>query len=561
MKRGLITVLMLLIFFGANAQDEQQPNENPKTQKPKLPCMTGHYLTAEGGLGIQGMNYDLLVPGDVNSDVFGFDVKAGYRYYFHPNFGVGFGLRFQSYGAEAKVNYVQEISGVLDYYTPPREYLHRTFYNDYVEKQNVVMTEIPIEWFMQFSLARRLKLNIGLGLQANLFNITNNYKNSSGEISTHAYYDEIHLDAYDLPRYSLYDTSGFRGHYKYDVTVSAIGEIGLLYALNSRLELAMNFTGTYGLIKAMKNYSGKHIFDPGCELQDDETFPSYEPAYNAVLTTQAKDVKFVSMGVTFGIRFRMSKKDPTVALEFDEALGKARRLKETEDEDLNLMEALEDDEIERRRRKQDTIELAEKERQHRQVEDEEFYITPQGDTVWNKKPEVDSLKQVVVEEPKDTVKVIEEPKDTVKVVEEPKDTVKVVEEPKEEVVIVEKDITGELNNLIKNLNTNACEFNQTNPKNRKKQFSDIDKLANLLKENPDVILEAVGHTCDIGSVEANKEVGMHRAEYIKAELVSRGVPEKQIRCTTKWFTEPLVPNTSESNRMKNRRYELKIIKK
>ena len=541
MKRGLITVLMLLIFFGANAQDEQQPNENPKTQKPKLPCMTGHYLTAEGGLGIQGMNYDLLVPGDVNSDVFGFDVKAGYRYYFHPNFGVGFGLRFQSYSAEAKVNYVQEISGVLDYYTPPREYLHRTFYNDYVEKQNVVMTEIPIEWFMQFSLARRLKLNIGLGLQANLFNITNNYKNSSGEISTHAYYDEIHLDAYDLPRYSLYDTSGFRGHYKYDVTVSAIGEIGLLYALNSRLELAMNFTGTYGLIKAMKNYSGKHIFDPGCELQDDETFPSYEPAYNAVLTTQAKDVKFVSMGVSFGIRFRMSKKDPTVALEFDEALGKARRLKETEDEDLNLMEALEDDEIERRRRKQDTIELAEKERQHRQVEDEEFYITPQGDTVWNKKPEVDSVKQVVVEEPKDTVKV--------------------VEEPKEEVVIVEKDITGELNNLIKNLNTNACEFNQTNPKNRKKQFSDIDKLANLLKENPDVILEAVGHTCDIGSVEANKEVGMHRAEYIKAELVSRGVPEKQIRCTTKWFTEPLVPNTSESNRMKNRRYELKIIKK
>jgi len=94
-----------------------------------------------------------------------------------------------------------------------------------------------------------------------------------------------------------------------------------------------------------------------------------------------------------------------------------------------------------------------------------------------------------------------------------------------------------------------------------KQKSGLDQLAETMNSNPDITLEITGHTCDLGSEEVNKKVGLDRAEWVKAELVKRGVSADRISTATKWFTEPLVPNTSEDNRKINRRVEIKVVRK
>ena len=526
--------LLLLLAAFLPLQHVFGQKETPaKKQRLRLPCMVGNYFTLEGGMGLQGMNYDLLQEGATGELKYGIDVKAGLRHYFAPHSGIGVGLRFQDYVSSATLTYMQSQNGALDFYQEPRSYTYRTYYKSLEERQSVTMLEIPVEIFFQTNLTGRLKVSLGAGLQANFFSIQNKYENTGGKITTKAYYEQWDLELEDMARYRLYDTTGFTGKYDYKISFSAIGEVGFLYALTSKWELMLNFQASYGLSSVMDNYAAHYVYDPECVSKEDGIRANYKGNYNGLMTTQAENAKFLSVGATLGFRYRIAREDPQVALEFDEALHKARRLKSTEEEDLNLIEALDADEVERRRRRGDTVALDEKEeeRRKRQIESEEFFINDQGDTVW-----VNPVEPVVV----DTQKVVIA------------DTAK-IQEPEPEPVFNVKDT---LQMLLKILNNNYCDLNSIVPKTDRHP-KELDRLAALLKEHPEIELDAIGHTCTTGSIARNKTLSMERAKAIKAELTKRGVPQNRIHCIARWFTEPKYPNTTEENRMKNRRYELK----
>jgi outer membrane protein OmpA-like peptidoglycan-associated protein len=63
----------------------------------------------------------------------------------------------------------------------------------------------------------------------------------------------------------------------------------------------------------------------------------------------------------------------------------------------------------------------------------------------------------------------------------------------------------------------------------------------------------------LGTKAVNLSIGLRRAEAAKAYLVAKGVAAERIRTASKGETEPLVPNTSEENRRKNRRVVMKIV--
>lgn len=86
----------------------------------------------------------------------------------------------------------------------------------------------------------------------------------------------------------------------------------------------------------------------------------------------------------------------------------------------------------------------------------------------------------------------------------------------------------------------------------------IDFIIKFLRNNPDRILVVVGHTCDLGKPEKNVDLSKRRAEAMKAVLVERGCNPSNIETIGKGPYEPLVPNTSEANRKKNRRIEIQI---
>ena len=92
------------------------------------------------------------------------------------------------------------------------------------------------------------------------------------------------------------------------------------------------------------------------------------------------------------------------------------------------------------------------------------------------------------------------------------------------------------------------------------QKQNAQALKDILAANPDLTLYLVGHTCDLGSHELNLRIGQNRADAVKQILVKDGVPEVKMKAITKAYDEPLLPNTSEENRAKNRRVEIQVMK-
>jgi outer membrane protein OmpA-like peptidoglycan-associated protein len=89
----------------------------------------------------------------------------------------------------------------------------------------------------------------------------------------------------------------------------------------------------------------------------------------------------------------------------------------------------------------------------------------------------------------------------------------------------------------------------------------IRKLSDILKANSNIHLSLVGHTCNIGTHKVNKVLGMKRANNVKQKFIDQGVSNTQLKTESKAYDQPLVPNTSTSNRAKNRRVEMIVISK
>lgn len=88
----------------------------------------------------------------------------------------------------------------------------------------------------------------------------------------------------------------------------------------------------------------------------------------------------------------------------------------------------------------------------------------------------------------------------------------------------------------------------------------LNQIAEDMKENPEKVIIITGHTCDIGTYEANYKVALRRAGFAKQQLMQRGISANRIKTQSKAYLEPLVPNTSEENRKINRRIEFKYDK-
>ena len=90
-------------------------------------------------------------------------------------------------------------------------------------------------------------------------------------------------------------------------------------------------------------------------------------------------------------------------------------------------------------------------------------------------------------------------------------------------------------------------------------LSHLDEIAIILKKDKTSTLEVTGYTCNIGSNEQNLEVGMLRAKSVANYLQEKGIENNRIHLKSKGQTDPLVPNTSEENRIKNRRVSMEVI--
>ncbi len=89
----------------------------------------------------------------------------------------------------------------------------------------------------------------------------------------------------------------------------------------------------------------------------------------------------------------------------------------------------------------------------------------------------------------------------------------------------------------------------------------IAQVAQSLKNNPEMKIKIAGHTDDIGDETSNLKLSARRAESVKRRLVELGIPERRISTAGYGEGRPLVPNSSDENRRRNRRTEFIIIER
>ena len=80
-----------------------------------------------------------------------------------------------------------------------------------------------------------------------------------------------------------------------------------------------------------------------------------------------------------------------------------------------------------------------------------------------------------------------------------------------------------------------------------------NKMSEVLGKYPTLKFQVTGHTCDIGSDEANIIIGFRRANAIKSAFEKGGTAGENIKTFSRGKAEPLVPNINEDNRRRNRR--------
>jgi outer membrane protein OmpA-like peptidoglycan-associated protein len=94
---------------------------------------------------------------------------------------------------------------------------------------------------------------------------------------------------------------------------------------------------------------------------------------------------------------------------------------------------------------------------------------------------------------------------------------------------------------------------------KKESHVELDYVVHLLKLNTSVIVEIGGHTDNEGSSSYNQVLSENRAKAVCDYLISKGVPENQLKYNGYGFSQPVADNDTDEGKAKNRRTELKIV--
>ena len=87
---------------------------------------------------------------------------------------------------------------------------------------------------------------------------------------------------------------------------------------------------------------------------------------------------------------------------------------------------------------------------------------------------------------------------------------------------------------------------------------ELDRVVELLEQNPNLTIELSAHTDDRGADAYNERLSLLRANAAMDYIVRKGIARNRITAVGYGKRMPLVPNTSEENRAKNRRVEFKV---
>lgn len=88
--------------------------------------------------------------------------------------------------------------------------------------------------------------------------------------------------------------------------------------------------------------------------------------------------------------------------------------------------------------------------------------------------------------------------------------------------------------------------------------ANLDKLAEVLKNNPDTNINIYGHTDSKGTEAYNQSLSERRAASVRSYLISKGVASSRMITMGVGESEPIASNDTDAGRAENRRVEFAI---
>jgi outer membrane protein OmpA-like peptidoglycan-associated protein len=92
-------------------------------------------------------------------------------------------------------------------------------------------------------------------------------------------------------------------------------------------------------------------------------------------------------------------------------------------------------------------------------------------------------------------------------------------------------------------------------------YFELDRLVKVLSDNPQLKIEILGHTDNVGDPALNLKLSEDRVTTIKKYLISKNISEKRLSGKGYGGTKPIASNATEETRKLNRRVEFTIVGK
>lgn len=549
MKKQIILVFAILICGAIQAQG------------------TGNYLDFNVGGGIHNLSYNL--SNGAEKGQFGYTINAGYSYFFTPQWGLHTGLGFQSFQSLSTLNY---LSSTPDIDSDGQSFMFKANYKNWQERQSALFVDIPLTIQFKLPITQKFGLLTSVGGKISVpFNTS--FKSVGGELVTTGYYSQYNVELSGMPQhgFSTY-TNSFTGNLSLKTSCMAIADLGVLYKLSEKTDLYVGGYINYGL-NNIYNAENKLIYQ-------------YNGLYNGLFaSTQTNNINPVSFGLKVGVYWHLGQNKSS--LDFKKPTGDIESVTpvtpvETETAVKPVEPAMPLDSV-KTAESVKTVQPTEPVQPVTPAETVQTEKTVQPVTstepVQTAKPvetgiqvnpvePIQSVNPEQTEKPEQTTEPAKTENPVLEVVavdhspkgiESPKETMNgQPEKPIAQVDPVQNDDAYERAKIIARSINIMFGFNSAKVTNAKND--QIKELSDILKANSYIHLRFVGHTDNIGSHKINVRFGMKRADNVKQKFIDQGVPRAQLISESKAYDEPLVPNTSSSNRAKNRRVEIKVFK-
>ncbi len=104
-------------------------------------------------------------------------------------------------------------------------------------------------------------------------------------------------------------------------------------------------------------------------------------------------------------------------------------------------------------------------------------------------------------------------------------------------------------------------FDTGKSKLKARSHPNLDDLLDFMVARKKAVIELSGHTDDVGNDAANLKLSEDRAKSVKKYMVGKGVSAKRIVAVGYGETQPIASNETPEGRKKNRRTQVKVLKK